>query len=171
MIVDGILRLSLQESALAVIQTVELSEREAVRILGKFDDLLEIFLASSNYSPERLRLAIREESTDEQLAKWIDRSIAVLDECVPTGDQARISRYIRFLSLIIDAKFMNWYVKCGTMGIPIAKLTAVINRYRRSLFNDQQVRAKSEGTEIERFLKNRTDPRPNGKIFYHRLKC
>jgi hypothetical protein len=169
--VDGIIRLLLRDSAAAALECESLSETDALRIICKFDDLLEPFLVSNNYSSDKLRQAIKEDFTDEELCRLLNRCIAILEECNLANDRTRIGRYVRFLSLIVDAKFIGWYVKCGTIGIPIAKLTAIINRYRRSLFNDQQLRTKSEGSQIENLLKKRADPQTNGKIFYHQLRC
>ena len=172
-VVDNIIRLSLSNSALACVNSLYVSEREAVRLLSAFDSLLEPFLLQGNYSADKLRAAIRDDSSDEAVARLIERCTVFLEESVSSlssKDAVVIEQYIRFLSVVIDSKFISWYVKSGSMGSPLARLTALMNRYRRTLFNDQQSRAKPMGSAIEEILKRRTNPKADGKVFFHQLK-
>lgn len=144
-----------------------------MRLICKFSDLLHPFLSTSNYSVDKLRSVIRDDCTDQEISVLLQKGTEYLDEALNgiAEKQELVLQYFRFLSIVIDAKFLNWYVKSGSMGSPLAKLMALVNRYRRALFNDQQSRSKAEGSEIEAALKKKTDPKPDGRLFIHQLRC
>ena len=172
LLVSGIIRLSFSESAEAALQSVYISEREAMRLLSTFGDLLGVFLESNNFSADRLRQTLHEDMSDEALARIVTQCTVYLEECLSavTDKREEVSRYIRFVSIIVDSKYVTWYVKSGALGGPLARLAALINRYRRSLFDDQQARAKAADSEIESTLRRKTDASTDGRIFYHQLK-
>jgi hypothetical protein len=143
-----------------------------MQLVSNFENMLGIFLESNNYSADRLRQTIREDVSDEALVRIVTNCTMYLEEALPVVTEKRdeISRYIKFVSIVVDSKFVTWYVKSGSLGGPLARLTALINRYRRVLYNDQQERAKSDGSAIEAALRRRADPSVEGRLFYHQLK-
>lgn len=172
LVTDAILRLNLFESSRAAVQCQVWSERNALRLIAKFEGLLEMFLESNTFSIDKLKNAVREDLTDEQVQSLVVQCSTSLESWFSEIDRRReiISRCVRFVSIVIDARFVGWFVKSGPMGAPLSRLTALVKRYRERLFREQQNRFKPEGSEIDKMLKSRADPKADGKIFFYQLQ-
>ena len=167
-VVGGIIRLKLNQSAQAAITSPHISERESIHILTKFTDLIEPFLLANNYSSDRLRQVIREEIAEEALLSIIDHCTLMLENALSSllDKRSEMLKYVRFVAILIDSKFVQWYVKSSW---DLQRLTKVVNQYRQALFKDQQLRAKSDGSQIADLIRQKTDPKFNGKVFIHHL--
>jgi hypothetical protein len=148
------------------------SEINALRLIAKFDGIVDLYLASNNYSTERLKQAMKEALSEEALSvimeKCTDALEGLLADIVVRGDE--ISRQIEFLSIVIDARFVSWFVSSGKIATPLSRLLALVKQYRRALFTNQQERLKDDGSAIHEMLANRKDPKTEGKLFFHQLK-
>ncbi len=170
-LLDSIVTRSLQQSALEVLASSDLTEQQAFKLVSHFDSLLKPFISSSNYGSDKLRAVIRQEANDETLVRMITACVDYLEEnCDPSADPEVVSKYVQFVSLVIDSKFVNWYVRSGPIAGPLSRLAAIVNRYRQSLFADQQNRMKSGCGELDSSLQAKAPPRYDGNLFYYELK-
>ena len=151
---------------MASIGSLCITESDSIRLLGHFEDLLPVFLSTGHYNPEKLRHCVRNEMSEESVFNLIDKCTLYLEQSI---DVSELERYIDFVSLIIDARFMSWFVKGDGAGSHITRLTAVVSRYRRQLFLEQQKQIKGSDSEIFSFLSNKIEPKYDGRLFYHQL--
>ncbi len=170
--VDSIIQRSLELAANEAIFSFELSEHQAFRLVSSFESLLEPFILSQNYSADKIRAAVRECVDDSVLASIITKCADYLEEAFEKAPEVsdNVTRYVQFVSLIVDSKFLNWYVRSGTIAGPLSRLAAVVGRYRSALFNDQQTRMKSGSSELDSALRSKMPPRFDGNLFYYELK-
>lgn len=173
-LVSDLIKLNLTESALAAIGSYRICEADSIRLLSHFDNLIEPFLRANSYTVDKLVGAVRSSATDEDLLRIIEKCTLHLEESLASvgenGDE--LEKYVRFVSVIIDARFMSWFVKSDgvDVGSRITRLTAVINRYRRALFVDQQQRLKGRNSDTFQMLSKKVEPKYDGRLFYHELK-
>ena len=160
------------------IQTSTLSEKGALKLLVKFNDLIDSFLSRDDFSSVKVREAVRDSLSDLDALAIIDRLIVILEQSLESWDQQSqgyLVRCIRVTSLIIDGKFINWYVKSSggsPTGFRIARLAAVVSKYRKLLYQDQHNWIKSggeEGAKAEELVKSNQQPKHDGRIFFHSL--
>jgi translation initiation factor 2B subunit (eIF-2B alpha/beta/delta family) len=171
---ECIIRADLHGAAHVAIGMVNISEREAVRLVSKYPTLIETYLNTNNYSPNKLRDAVRGSLSDEQVLGLIDACISILEESLESVDNKRdeLIQYIRFVSALVDAKFIQWYVKASggsITGTRITRLAAIINKYRRTLYTDQHARIKAGLQSTDLLIKNNREPRHDGRVFFHHL--
>ena len=170
-LLESIIGRSLEQSATELLASSELTERQTFRLVSHFDALLKPFIIASNYSPEKLRTVIRQESDDATLIRMITACVDYLeDSCDPSADPVEVRKYVQFVSLVVDSKFVNWYVRSGPIAGPLTRLAAVVNRFRQSLFLDQQDRMKLGCSELDSMLQAKAPPRFDGNLFYYELK-
>ncbi len=137
-LVSNLVRLSLRQSASAAFSSPVLSERSAVKLIATFPELLSVFLAAGNYSPDKLREAIREEMSEEQIAIVIESVTRYLEDNIPkiSENSVEISKYINFIQTIFDSKFINWYVKpSSNVNNLMNKLFSIISKIKVNLIN------------------------------------
>jgi hypothetical protein len=115
-----------------------------------------------------IREELSETDVESIMIQCIDRLETLLAEFDSKGED--ISRYVKFVSIIVDSKFVGWFVRSGAMGGALSRLALLIKGYRRALFNHQQERMKSDGSRMEKVLKHRSDPKSEGKVHFHKLK-
>ena len=159
-------------------QSAILSEKDSLKLLVKFTDLIDTFLRRDDLSSVKIREAVRETLSDIEALSILDRLILKLEESLESWDQQSESylvRCIQVTSLIIDGKFINWYVKSSggsPTGFRVARLAAVVSKYRKLLYQDQHNWIKSggeEGAKAEALVKSNQQPRHDGHIFFHSL--
>lgn len=171
-VTDAILRCQLREACSAAVKSRLWSERNALRLIAKFDGVLDLFLVTNNYSSEKLKVALREELSETEvesiIIKCVDRLETLLAEFESKGEN--IARYVKFVSIVVDSRFVDWFVRSGKMGGALSRLAVLMKGYRRALFTHQQERMKSEGSRMEKVLKHRSDPKSEGKVHFHKLK-
>ena len=157
------------EAALASVESCGISVRESIRLLSRFDNLFDAFLGGNSYSVSRLRECIRCDVCDDELFLILDKCTLVLEDSF--DDLLEMERYIEFVSLIIDARFLTWYVKGEgvEIGSRISRLTAIISRYRRALFSHEQGEIKSHKSSMFQLLSKKIEPRYNGRVFFHEI--
>lgn len=170
-LLDSIAQRSLDQSAMEALSSADLTEQQSFKLVSNFGSLLNLFITLGNYSPDKLRSVIRQEADDETLVGMITACVDFLEEnCEPTADATVVSKYVQYVSLIVDAKFVNWYVRSGPIAGPLSRLAAVVNRYRQALFANQQDRMKSGCGELDSALQAKAPPRFDGNLFYYELK-
>jgi hypothetical protein len=171
-VVESIIRLRLEDSADAAMNSLQITEALALKLVSHFDDLVHTFILLDNYSAEPLRRCIRSDVSDEVLGKILAKCAVFLEESQPNMShyEEEISKYLKFVSLVIDSKFLSWHVNSGSVGASLARLSAAVDQYRRVIVAGQLGKMKSEGSQIASLLKKKTDPQSNGKIFYCDLK-
>jgi hypothetical protein len=173
-VVDAIVRCSMCLAGEEALKSFEISEVQAFRLISNVEGLVDAFIRYGNYSPDRLRVAIKQEGQDEALVRIINKCVEFLETTsAEWSDKTEdIIKYINFVSLVVDAKFVTWYVRSGSIGGPLARLTAIVNRYRSVLFTDQQnwMKSSESSTKLEMNLQSRTEPRYDGRLFYYELK-
>jgi len=165
---------SLQGAARAAIEVVSIGEREAMKLLSKFPSLIESYLNSNSYSVSNLREAVRESMSDEEVLALIDTCIITLEESLDSVGTKRpeLVNYIRFLSTLVDAKFVQWYVKASggsVTGTRIARLAAITNKFRRTLYTEQHERIKTGLESTSRLIKDNREPQHDGRVFIHHI--
>ena len=172
-LLDAIVRHSLTKSGVAALKSFEISEAQCLRLISSLDELIDPFIRQGSYSADKLRSAIKQECSDEALARVFTKCAEFLESSSASwsADVEGLMKYLSFVSLAVDAKFVNWYVRSGAIAVPLAKLAAIVSRCRNALFKEQQAWIKMEsGKNLEATLVQRTAPRKDGKLFYYELK-
>lgn len=174
-VVDTILRLKLKAAIRAALLAASINTMDALRLLVKNPEYLSEFLLADNYCASSLRRALStDELPEDDILALFDQSIEFLEQSLATleNNLDETDRYVRFLSLLADGKFMKWFLSMNTSvgpGQRVARLAAIINRYRRALVNRQQERVKSGNSCVGRVLNRHVDPQYNGQVFHHSL--
>ena len=171
-VIEGIIANNLGESANAAIQSLQITEPLAMRLVSHFSELLDVFITNDAYATDSLRKTVRNDVNDESLGRMLTLCAVFLEGALDTFPKLddKISKYFKFVSVVVDSKFLNLFVKSGSLGGPLSRLSALVGRYRQKLFAEHQLRMKSEGTDLDIALKRKTDPKVEGKIFYCDLK-
>lgn len=171
-VIERIIAHNLAESANAAIQSLQLTESLAIRLVSHFNELLDVFISNDAYATDSLRKTFRNEVNDETIGRMLTLSAVFLEGALDTFPKLddKISKYFKFVSVVVDSKFLKLFVKSGSLGGPLSRLMALVCRYRQKLFAEHQLRMKSEGTDLDIALKRKTDPKVVGKIFYCDLK-
>ncbi len=174
-VVDTLLRLQLSNSVRSALVSASISGVDALRLLVKNPQHLSSFLLANNYCSVSVRNALSGDVIpDEDILVLFDHCIAYLEESLGSVENhlEEADRYIRFLSLLTDGKFMKWFLSMSSSAGPgqrIARLAAIINRYRRTLVQRQIQRVKSGKSCVGRLLEQNVSPQYNGEVFHHTL--
>jgi hypothetical protein len=155
-----------------------ISEREGLSLLVKFNDLIDTFISRDDFDAVKIRESVRDTVSDNDALVIVDLLIQRLEAALEDIDgqsQAHLIRCMRLVSLIIDGKFISWYVKCSggsQTGTRIGRLTAVLSKYRKLVIQDQQQCIRSggeDGEKTESLIRSNQQPKHDGRIFFHSL--
>jgi hypothetical protein len=174
-VADAIIRSNLVASARVLVTMASVSELDAMKVLSKYPELVSEYLSAENYSADQLRSVFSSDViSEEDTLRVFDHCIVRLEGFLDSLESLEeIQRCIQFVSVLCDGKFLKWYLSTSASTGPgqrIARLGAVVNRYRRTLVSRQQTRMKtSEDSCISAVLAKNSTPLFNGRVFYHHL--
>ena len=176
-VINCMIERNLSQAAAEAMQLPALSAKSCIYLLSKFEDLLESFILRDDFTSDQVRDALKTTLSDMSALALLDRCIQVLEQSLEDWRQSRdhLHRYLRAVGMIIDAKFLNWYVKSSggsPTGTRIARLAAVVSKYRKVLYQDQHSFIKcggEEGVKTESLIRSNQQPIHDGRVFFHSL--
>ena len=177
-VVQCIVDRDLTQAASVAIQSAIITEKDSLKLLVKFGDLIDTFLRRDDLSSIKIKEAVRETLSDIEALELLDRLILILEQSLESWDhqsQVYLVRCVQVTSMIIDGKFISWYVKSSggsPTGFRVARLAAVVSKYRKLLHQDQHSWIRSggeEGAKAEALVKSNQQPKHDGRIFFHSL--
>lgn len=177
-VVDSIVERNLRSSAEEAIMSPVISERDGLNLLMKFNDLIDTFLSRDDFDPVKIKDAVKDTVSDNDALAILDLLIQRLEsslEDIDNQSQTHLIRCMRLVSMIIDGKFISWYVKStggSQTGTRLARLTAVVSKYRKLVIQDQQQcirKGGEEGEKTETLIRSNQQPKHDGRIFFHSL--